>query len=90
MVEDFVVFFGFYIIGFVYCKSFVGCFYDLKGIKWFDLNINLKLFKEFCMYCFFFGRSFCVVFFFDVIILFVFDNGYYKGLGSNMGFFGLD
>ncbi|CAG7874664.1 peroxidase 19 [Brassica rapa] len=89
-VEDLVVLSGSHTIGFAHCKSFVGRLYDFKGIKRPDPNINPKLLKELRMYCPFSGRSSRAALPLDATTPFAFDNGYYKGLGSNMGLLGSD
>ncbi|CDY17218.1 BnaA05g09700D [Brassica napus] len=89
-VEDLVVLSGSHTIGFAHCKSFVGRLYDFKGTKRPDPNINPKLLKELRMYCPFSGRSSRAALPLDATTPFAFDNGYYKGLGSNMGLLGSD
>ncbi|KAF8110226.1 hypothetical protein N665_0086s0064 [Sinapis alba] len=89
-VDDLVVLSGSHTIGFAHCKSFVGRLYDFKGTKRPDPNINPKLLKELRMYCPFSGRSSRASLPLDATTPFAFDNGYYKGLGSNMGLLGSD
>ncbi|CAL9235469.1 unnamed protein product [Arabidopsis halleri] len=89
-VEELVVLSGSHTIGFAHCKNFVGRLYDYKGTKRPDPSIDLRLLKELRMSCPFSGGSSGVVLPLDATTPFVFDNGYFTGLGTNMGLLGSD
>lgn len=89
-VEELVVLSGSHTIGFAHCKNFVGRLYDYKGTNRPDPSIDLRLLKELRMSCPFSGGSSGVVLPLDATTPFVFDNGYFTGLGTNMGLLGSD
>lgn len=89
-VEELVVLSGSHTIGFAHCKNFLGRLYDYKGTKRPDPSLDQRLLKELRMSCPFSGGSSGVVLPLDATTPFVFDNGYFTGLGTNMGLLGSD
>ncbi|KAL1219243.1 Peroxidase 19 [Cardamine amara subsp. amara] len=89
-VEDLVVLSGSHTIGFAHCKNFIGRLYNFKGTKRPDPNLDPRLLKELRMSCPFSGGSSGVALPLDTTTPFVFDNGYFTGLGTNMGLLGSD
>ncbi|ESQ52003.1 hypothetical protein EUTSA_v10016874mg [Eutrema salsugineum] len=89
-VEDLVVLSGSHTIGFAHCKSFIGRLYDFKGTKRPDPNLDPRLIKELRMSCPFTGGSSGVSLPLDATTPFVFDNGYFRGLGTKLGLLGSD
>ncbi|CAH2059486.1 unnamed protein product [Thlaspi arvense] len=89
-VEDLVVLSGSHTIGFAHCKSFSSRLYDFKGTKRPDPTLDPRLLKELRMSCPFSGGSSGVALPLDATTPFVFDNGYFTGLGTNMGLLGSD